>query len=76
MTSTQANIRSAAVGGIITLVGSALLMILTGAWSSKEDVADHKSDIQAIHADFRRVLDLLCTDHPAAQQCRTRGDLP
>ena len=74
MTTTQAHIRSAAVGGLITLIGSALLMILTGAWASKEDVAEHKSDVQAIHADVLRIRDLVCMDHPTATQCRSSGD--
>lgn len=74
MTSTQANVRSAIVGGIISLAVAITLMVLTGAWSAKENVADHKADIQAIHSDVQRILDLLCPDHPTANQCRNIMD--
>lgn len=66
MTTHASTVRSVIVGLTIALSAATLL----GAWTSKESVADHKADVQAIHADFRRVLDLLCDDHPLAQQCR------
>jgi hypothetical protein len=70
MTSQAKTFRDLVLGGIITLVCSLLLMVLTGAWGGKESAADHKADVQALRADIRRVLDVLCTDHPNAPQCK------
>lgn len=72
----KASIRDAAVGGFITLIGSLALMLATGAWAAKENTSDHRADIQAVNANVRRVLDLLCTDKPDAQQCKSVGGIP
>lgn len=58
------------IGGIATVVALILVAIITGAWSIKENVADHKADIQAVRADIRRVLDVVCLDKPSAPQCK------
>lgn len=63
------NIQAAAIGAVLTLAGTLALTILTGAWSGKESSADHNTDIHAVRADIRRVLDVVCTDHPNAPQC-------
>lgn len=69
-------IRDAAIGGVITLIGSLALVLVTGAWAAKENAADHRNDMQSVRADVLRVLDLLCTDKPTARQCTAGGVAP
>ena len=59
------------IGAFIALVGALILAATTGAWSGKESVADHRSDIQAVRADILRVLDAVCAQTPNIPQCRT-----
>lgn len=69
-------IRDAALGGCITLIGSLVLMLATGAWTAKENAVDHRADVAAVRAEIRRVLDVVCLDHPAAPQCRNASGAP
>ena len=66
----------AVVGGIVTLIGSAILVLATGAWTAKENVSDHRADIQAIRAELRRVRDVVCLGHKDAPQCSDAGVSP
>lgn len=66
--------RDHVVSAVATLLGSVLLLILTGAWSSKESVVDHQADMQTIRAWQQRVLDVVCLDHPQARQCTAPGE--
>jgi hypothetical protein len=50
---------------IATIVGMAILAVATGAWASKAD----KSDIVAVRAEFQRLEDIVCLDHPKAPLC-------
>lgn len=72
----KASIRDAVVGGAITLLGSIALMLATGAWASKENASDHRADIAAVRSEVRRVLDVVCLDHPAAPQCQNASGVP
>lgn len=74
---------AAAIGGIASAIGIGLLAVLTGAWSGKETTADHRADIVAVRSErfadsasldkkITRILDIVCTDHPTAQQCPAR----
>jgi hypothetical protein len=69
MTKGQETVRTAVVGGVIALAGSLALILLTGAWSAKENASDHKADIQAVNANIRRVLDVVCAPQPTIPQC-------
>jgi hypothetical protein len=70
MTKFQENVWSAVVGSIVSTVLIGGLALFTGAWSGKESAADHRSDVQALRSDIRRVLDVVCVDHPSAPQCK------
>lgn len=56
--------------GVITLLVALISFLASGAWAMKENADDHKSDVQALHAEVQRVLDVVCIDHPDARQCR------
>jgi hypothetical protein len=70
MSMSLTSMRDAAIGGLVTLIGSLILAIATGAWAAKENAADHKADIAAVRAELRRILDVVCLDKPQAPQCR------
>lgn len=55
---------------LITVGGAVILLVLTGAWSSKENAADHRADIDAVRGDIQRVLDVVCMDKPTARPCK------
>ena len=63
----------AIAGGVITLLCSALLVMLTGAWATKENAADHRNDLTLVRADIQRVLDAVCIDRQNAPVCRVYG---
>lgn len=63
-------ILDAAIGAAITLLGSLLFIIVTGAWGSKESVTDHKADIISIRSDIQRVLDAVCDGKRYIRQCQ------
>jgi hypothetical protein len=59
------------VDAVLAVVGSLFILFGTGAWSSKENAAEHKADIQAVGALHRadiqelrelqqRTLDAVC----------------
>jgi hypothetical protein len=58
--------------GVLVTVGSALLIgVATAAWSSKESVSRHDTDMAAIHSDMERLLDAFCESNPSPRACRT-----
>jgi hypothetical protein len=49
-----------AVNTVLGLLATLAVLFGTGAWSAKEDVADHQHDVQAIVELQVRTLDVLC----------------
>jgi len=70
MTARQQRLVDAVVGGVVTVLATALLAFATGAWSGKESVDHHNADIAAIRAEVQRIRDVVCLDHPVAPQCK------
>ena len=57
------------IGAVITLAATVFLTFGTGLWASKENVSDHKSDVQAMNAKLERILDVLCEKQPTIRAC-------
>lgn len=55
-----ARIRDYALNALITLIATVFLLFGTGAWSLKENVADHNRDILQITNKLDRLLDAVC----------------
>jgi hypothetical protein len=66
MSPTQARIRDHLVNAAITSIATLFLTFGTGLWRSKESVADHNADINAI-------ADVLCEIKPDARACKRLG---
>lgn len=61
MTSTEAKALARITGSVVLALATPILIALVvGAWSSKESVADHNRDVDAIHQDVQRILDVVC----------------
>jgi hypothetical protein len=61
-----------AVQTLVTLIAGTLLVLFSGAWSLKEDAADHRNDITLINGKLDRILDAICD--PAKEKPRTCSD--
>ena len=55
-----APIRDAVISAVLALMMGIALAILTGAWSLKENKADHDADYLRLEAEMQRSLDVLC----------------
>lgn len=66
---TAADVKAWKIIGAIVL--PLLTALLVGAWASKEAVADHNRDVDAIHQDVQRILDVVCAGQEATlRACR------
>lgn len=57
---TAKDLTSAAVSIVVTVLGSMLLLLATGAWGTKENKSDHDRDFQNVVAFQQRILDAVC----------------
>lgn len=48
------------IGAVLALVMGIALAVLTGAWSLKENKADHDRDLLELRTDQQRTLDVVC----------------
>ena len=86
MTPRAAKIRDHAISVGLTFTATLFLTFATGLWSSKENAADHRNDVQALaakqgadvqvlNAKLERILDVLCQKQPSARACGAGGEV-
>jgi len=68
--STRSAILTSVVATVSTMIGTIVLAIATGAWAGKENVSDHRADVERIVAKMERIRDVVCLDHRYAPQCQ------
>jgi len=57
---TKARAGELALNVLLTVVGSMAVLVLSGAWSLKEDKAAHDRDVYELRALQQRTLDAIC----------------